>query len=70
VLAFGLAAIAVLLLGEKFLPGRPVARFVVVISIILLSVTQLSGLGFKVVGAIPQGLPEFRLPGLRVRGTA
>lgn len=67
VLAFGLAAIAVLLLGEKFLPGRPVALFVVVISIILLSVTQLSGLGFKVVGAIPQGLPEFRLPGLRVR---
>jgi SulP family sulfate permease len=67
VLAFGLAAIAVLLLGEKFVPGRPVALFVVVVSIILLSVTQLSGLGFKVVGAIPQGLPEFRLPGLRVR---
>jgi high affinity sulfate transporter 1 len=67
VLAFGLAAIAVLLLGEKFLPGRPVALFVVVISIVLLSVTQLSGLGFKVVGALPQGLPEFRLPGLRVR---
>ncbi|MFM0124872.1 SulP family inorganic anion transporter [Paraburkholderia sp. RL18-101-BIB-B] len=67
VLAFGLAAIAALLLGEKFLPGRPVALFVVVISIVLLSVTQLSGLGFKVVGALPQGLPEFRLPGLRVR---
>jgi sulfate permease, SulP family len=67
VLAFGLAVIGVLLLGEKFLPGRPVALFVVVISIILLSVTQLGGLGFKVVGALPQGLPEFRLPGLRVR---
>lgn len=67
VLAFGLAAIAVLLPGEKFLPGRPVALFVVVMSIILLSVTQLSGLGFKVVGALPQGLPEFRLPGLWVR---
>ncbi|CAN7804135.1 SulP family inorganic anion transporter [Paraburkholderia hospita] len=67
VLAFGLAAIAALLLGEKFLPGRPVALVVVVISIVLLSVTQLSGLGFKVVGALPQGLPEFRLPGLRVR---
>ncbi|EIM94381.1 sulfate transporter [Paraburkholderia hospita] len=46
VLAFGLTAIAVLLLGEKFLPGRPVALFVVVISVVLLSVTQLSGLGF------------------------
>jgi len=67
VLAFGLAALAVLLLGEHFLPGRPVALFLVVISIIVLSVTPLMGLGFKVVGALPQGLPEFRLPGLRVR---
>jgi len=65
VLAFGLAALAVLLLGEHFLPGRPVALFLVVISIIVLSVTPLMGLGFKVVGALPQGLPEFRLPGLR-----
>lgn len=67
VLGFGVAAIVVLLLGEKFLPGRPVALFVVVISIIVLSVTPLIGLGFKTVGALPQGLPEFRWPGLRVR---
>ena len=67
VLAFGLAALAVLLLGEKFLPGRPVALFVVVASIVVLSVTPLGDLGFKVVGALPQGLPDFQLPGLRVR---
>jgi len=67
VLGFGVGAIAVLLLGEKFLPGRPVALFVVVVSIVLLSLTPLGGLGFKVVGALPQGLPEFRLPGLRPR---
>jgi len=67
VLAFGLAALAVLLLGEKFLPGRPAALFVVVISIVLLSVTPLADLGFKVVGELPQGLPDFKLPGLRVR---
>ncbi len=67
VLAFGLAALAILLLGEKFLPGRPVALFVVVVSIIVISMTPLVDLGFKVVGALPQGLPEFRLPGLRVR---
>ena len=65
VLAFGLAALAVLLLGEKFLPGRPVALFVVVLSIVVLSVTPLGALGFKVVGALPQGLPAFHLPGLR-----
>ena len=41
VLAFGLVALAVLLLGEKFLPGRPVALFVVVVSIVVLSVTPL-----------------------------
>ena len=32
VLGFGLAALALLLLGEKFLPGRPVALFVVIVS--------------------------------------
>jgi high affinity sulfate transporter 1 len=67
VLAFGIAALAILLLGEKFLPGRPIALFVVVISIIVLSVTPLADLGFKVVGALPTGLPDFHLPGLRVR---
>ena len=67
VLTFGVAAIALLMLGEKFLPGRPIALFVVVVSIIVLSVTPLIDLGFKVVGVVPQGLPEFSLPGLRVR---
>jgi sulfate permease, SulP family len=67
VLAFGLVCIALLLLGEKFLPGRPVALVVVVASIVVLSVTPLAGLGFKLVGALPRGLPEFRLPGLRLR---
>lgn len=67
VLGFGLAALALLLLGEKFLPGRPIALLVVVLSIVVLSVTPLAGLGFSIVGALPQGLPDFKLPGLRVR---
>ena len=67
VLAFGLAALGVLLLGEKLLPGRPIALLVVVASIVALSVTPLGALGFKVVGALPQGLPDFRPPGLRLR---
>ena len=62
VLSFGLAAIAVLLLGEKFLPGRPIALVVVVGSIVALSLTSLAGLGFKTVGALPSGLPALRLP--------
>jgi sulfate permease, SulP family len=67
VLAFGLVALVLLLLGEKLLPGLPVALFVVVVSIIVLSVTPLADLGFNVVGALPQGLPDFHAPGLRVR---
>ncbi len=67
VLGFGLVALALLLLGERFLPGRPVALLVVAASIVLLSVTSLGDLGFKVVGALPQGLPGFRLPALRIR---
>jgi sulfate permease, SulP family len=67
VLAFGLVALVVLLLGEKFLPGRPVALGVVLISIIVLSVPPLGALGFKVVGELPKGLPGFHVPGLRLR---
>jgi MFS superfamily sulfate permease-like transporter len=33
----------------------------------VLSVTPLANLGFKVVGALPTGLPDFHLPQLRVR---
>ncbi len=67
VFAFGLAALAVLLLGERFLPGRPIALLVVVISILMLSVTALGDLGFKIVGALPQGLPDFHMAELRLR---
>lgn len=67
VLAFGLAVIVLLLLGERHLPGRPVALLLVVASIILMSVTPLASMGVKVVGAIPQGLPAFHAPGLRLR---
>ena len=66
VLGFGLVAIAVLLLGERFLPGRPIALVVVVASVIVLSLTPLAELGFKTVGALPSGLPELRLPLLRL----
>jgi high affinity sulfate transporter 1 len=67
VLGFGLAALALLWLGEKALPGRPVALFVVAASIVVLSVTALGDLGFKTVGALPQGLPDIRWPALRLQ---
>ena len=67
VLGFGVAAIMLLLLGEKLLPGRPVALLVVVLSIVVMSLTTLDELGVKTVGELPRGLPELRMPSLRVR---
>lgn len=67
VLAFALVAIALLLAGERLAPGRPVALFVVVASIVALSVTPLAQAGFKTIGVIPTGLPAFAWPSLRPR---
>jgi high affinity sulfate transporter 1 len=67
VLSFGLAAFALLLLGERLLPGRPVALFVVAMSIVALSVTSLSAHGFAIVGQLPKGLPDLQWPALQVR---
>ena len=67
VLGFGLVAIALLVAGEKLLPGRPIALFVVAASIVALSMTPLATLGFKVVGVLPAGLPDLTLPSLRPR---
>jgi SulP family sulfate permease len=66
VFIFGIAAIIILIIGEKKAPGRPVAIFIVILSIILISTTSLSLHGFNTVGIIPTGLPEFHLPSLQI----
>ena len=65
VLSFGLAAIVLLVVGDRLLPARPVALGVVAASIIVLSITPLGQLGFKTVGVLPAGLPQLALPALR-----
>jgi sulfate permease, SulP family len=67
VFIFGISAIALLLIGEKLFPGRPVAIIVVIISVILVSLTSLGRAGFETVGIIPSGLPHFHFPALRVK---
>lgn len=67
VFIFGISAIAILIAGEKLLPGRPVAIVVVIASIILISVTSLGAQGFKTVGLLPAGLPDFHYQSLRIR---
>src|SRR6185437_7845249 len=63
----GVAALALLWCGEKWLPGRPVALGVVALSIATAAVLGLASHGVSVTGAIPAGLPTFALPTLRLR---
>jgi sulfate permease, SulP family len=67
VFIFGLLAIIILIVGEKKAPGRPIAIFIVILSIVLISATSLGLHGFKTVGIIPTGLPEFHLPSLQIK---
>lgn len=67
VLAFGLTAFALLFIGDKLLPRRPIALFVVALATAVMSVTSLRDYGISTVGALPAGLPELRFPTLRLR---
>jgi high affinity sulfate transporter 1 len=62
-LVIGVGAILALLLGERFLPGRPVALGVVLIALVVASVGQVEQHGVKVVGELPAGLPHFQAGG-------
>ena len=67
VLIFGLIVILVLIAGERFFPGRPVAIILVIGSIIIISTTSLVSSGFSIVGQIPPGLPRFQLPSVNLK---
>ena len=67
VLAVGGVAILLLLLGERWLPGRPVALAIVALSIVVATLLGLPALGVPVTGEIPAGLPSLDAPALRAR---
>lgn len=67
VLGVGLTAVALLLLGERFLPGHPVALYVVALATAAVSSTSLGDAGVATVGPLPAGLPRFGLPSLGLR---
>src|SRR5437588_9646112 len=67
VLAVGLVAIVLLVLGERLLPGKPVALGVVALSIVAASLLGLPALGVAITGQIPSGLPTLSGPALRLR---
>jgi MFS superfamily sulfate permease-like transporter len=62
-LAIGIAAIVLLLLGERFLTGRPVGLAVVALSILLATLFGPSGTGRARYRGHPTGLPAFEVPG-------
>jgi len=67
VLTIGGLAIALLFVGERAFPGRPIALGVVVLAIVAASVFGLPTLGIPTTGEIPRGLPSLSWPTLRLR---
>ena len=65
-LLLGLGALAVLLLGKRFLKNKPVSLFVVIAGIVAAATMDLGTLGVKLLGQVPQGLPPFGLPAVHV----
>jgi len=63
-LTIGSAALAVLVLGKIFLKNKPVALFVVVGAIVASSLLGLDTRGVKLLGEVPQGLPDIGLPAI------
>ena len=66
-LAVGVAALALLLLGERLLSGWPIALAVVAFSIVAAVMLGLPALGVPTTGEIPSGLPGPAAPALRLR---
>ena len=62
ILAIGAVALLLLLLGERFLPGKPVGITIVALSIVVATLFGLPSLGVPVTGKIPEGLPALGLP--------
>jgi SulP family sulfate permease len=62
-LVVGMGGLLFLIIATKKFPKLPNTLILVLGSIILLTVTNLTNLGIKVVGTIPQGLPALVFPG-------
>jgi len=65
--ALGASALALLVLGDRLLPGRPVALGVVALAVAAVALTPLRDAGVAVVGVVPSGLPAIGFPAVRPR---
>ncbi len=66
VLLIGLVALGLIVFGERWLPGKPVALGVVALSIVAATLLGLPALGVPITGDIPAGLPTLAGPALRL----
>ena len=60
--SIGIGSILLLIVFKKYVKKLPAALVVVIIGIVLVKLFNLDQYGVKIVGEIPKGLPEFRLP--------
>jgi high affinity sulfate transporter 1 len=67
VVAIGVIAIILLVIGDRLLPGKPVALGVVALAIIIATAFGFQALGVPTTGKIPAGLPALSGPALRIR---
>jgi len=67
VLLIGLIALGLIVFGERWLPGKPVALGVVALSIAAATLLGLPALGVPITGDIPAGLPTLAGPALRLQ---
>src|SRR3954471_5134851 len=65
-IVLGLCALALLVLGKKFLKNKPVALFIIIAALLVASRMDLNSLGVKILGDVPQGMPPFGLPAVQL----
>jgi sulfate permease, SulP family len=65
-LALGASALALLILGKRVLPNRPVSLLVLVAGIAAVPLLGLADRGVALLGEVPQGLPLPGLPAVRL----
>lgn len=61
-LIIGVISIILIVLFKKFIPKLPAALVIVVLFILITKYFQLQEFGLAIVGDIPKGLPDFRIP--------
>lgn len=62
VLAFGSAALVLLIIGNKIFKGKPVALIIMILSIAITALLNLPASGLHIIGNIPSGIPYPKIP--------